>query len=82
MYRDSIYQKILQEGSTFKAFGYDYRKGGLTNRFFSKRMFMNPVMNDFIKFIELYFSEILDSVKKLQFYQNFTIDKNDRSINV
>ncbi len=82
MYKDSIYNKILEEGSDYKSNGYDYQKRGLTNRFFSNRMFMSPLMTGFIKKIEPYFVEILDSVKKLQFYQNYTIDKNDGRINI
>lgn len=82
MYKDSIYNKILEEGSAYKSIGYDYRSRGLTQRFFSSRMFMSPLMEGFIKRIEPYFIEILDSVKKLQFYQNYTIDKNDGRTNI
>lgn len=81
MYRDSIYNKILEEGAEYKSNGYDYRERGIVDKFFAKRMFMSPLMAGFIKKIEPYFVEILDSVKKLQFYQNYTIDKNDGRIN-
>ncbi len=82
MYKDSIYKKILEEGTIYKSNGYDYRKNGISHRFFSRRMRMSPLMDGFIKRLEPYFVEILDSVKKLQFYQNYTIDKNDGSINI
>lgn len=82
MYRDSIYKKILEEGTIYKSNGYDYRNRGIAHRFFSKRMLMSPLVSGFIKRLEPYFIEILDSVKKLQFYQNYTIDKNDGSINI
>lgn len=82
MYRESIYNKILEEGSDFKSTGYDYREKGIVDKLFARRMFMSPVMSGFIKKIEPYFLEILDSVKKLQFYQNYTIDKNDGRINI
>ena len=61
--------------------GYNYRVNGISSRFFSSRMMMNPVMAGFLTRVEPYFIEMLDSVKKLQFYQNYTIDKNDGSIN-
>ena len=81
MYKDSVYNKMLESGSNTLHTGYDYRKGGLVSRWFSKRMFMNPMMEGFIEQINPYFVEFLDSIKKVQFYQNYTIDKNDGSIN-
>jgi len=72
---------MLESGNQTMHNGYDYRTRGLTNRWFSKRMIMNPVTDGFIKMIEPYFTEMLDSVKKLQFYQNYTLDKNDGSLN-
>ena len=81
MYKDSIYNKMYEEGTVVTSTGYDYRKKGIVNRLFAKRMFQNPVMEGFITKIEPYFVEILDSVKKLQFYQNYTLDKNDGSLN-
>jgi hypothetical protein len=81
MYKDSVYNKMLESGNKTLHNGYDYRTQGITGRLFSNRMFQNPVMEGFIKLLEPYFVELLDSVKKLQFYQNYTIDKNDGSIN-
>jgi hypothetical protein len=81
MYKDSIYKKMLESEDKILHNGYDYRNKGMVSRLFSSRMFMNPIMEGFLKQIEPYFIELLDSVKKLQFYQNYTIDKNDGSIN-
>ena len=81
MYKDSIYNKMYQEGELITSNGYDYRKNGLVNRWISKRMLMSPLMDGFLGKIEPYFVELIDSVKKLQFYQNYTIDKNDGSLN-
>lgn len=81
MYKDSIYNKMYEEGSETLHTGYNYRTNGLTNKWFSKRMYMNPIMEGFIEQINPYFVEFLDSIKKIQFYQNYTIDKNDGSIN-
>ena len=81
MYKDSIYNKMLESGNKSLHNGYDYRNKGMISNLFSNRMFQNPVMEGFLKQIEPYFIELLDSVKKLQFYQNYTIDKNDGSIN-
>lgn len=81
MYKDSIYKKMLEANDKVLHTGYNYRERGLVNKFFSSRMFMNPIMEGFINRIEPYFIEMLDSVKKLQFYQNYTIDKNDGRLN-
>lgn len=72
---------MLESGDKILYNGYDYRNRGMVSRMFSPRMFLNPVMEGFLNRIEPYFIEILDSIKKLQFYQNYTIDKNDGSIN-
>lgn len=81
MYKDSVYRKMLEDNDKVLHTGYNYREKGMVNKFFSSRMFMNPIMEGFINKIEPYFTEMLDSVKKLQFYQNFTIDKNDGRLN-
>lgn len=82
MYKDSVYKQMLEVNNISKNNGYDYRSRGIITKLFSKRMFMNPMVSGFLTKIEPWFIEILDSVKKLQFYQNYTIDKNDGSINV
>ncbi len=81
MYKDSVYKKMLEDGNKTLHNGYDYRTRGIVGRLFSNRMFQNPLMEGFLNKIEPYFVELLDSVKKLQFYQNYTIDKNDGSLN-
>jgi hypothetical protein len=45
-------------------------------------MFGNPVMDGFLSRIDPYFIEMTDSVKAIQFYNNYTLDKNDGSINL
>jgi len=82
MYKDSIYNKIYESSNQTKNTGYDYRTEGLLDKFLSNRMYGNPVMDGFLEKINPYFSEMVDSVKKIQFYNNFTIDKNDGSINL
>ena len=81
MYKDSIYNKMYKDGEITTSTGFDYSNSGFINRLVSKRMLMNPIVSGFLSKIEPFFIELLDSVKKLQFYQNYTIDKNDRSIN-
>ena len=82
MYKDSIYNKMFEDAEERKSTGFNYRKDGVLDKFFSNRMFGNPVMDGFLERAELYFIEIIDSVKKIQFYNNYTIDKNDGRINL
>ena len=82
MYKDSVYNKMYQDNDQLKGKGYDYRSEGLLDKFLSSRMYGNPVMDGFLEKINPYFTEMVDSVKKIQFYNNFTIDKNDGSINL
>lgn len=82
MYKDSIYNKIYQSNDQLTNRGFDYRSEGLLDKFLSNRMHGNPVMDGFLDKISPYFAEMVDSVKKIQFYNNFTIDKNDGSINL
>lgn len=82
MYKDSIYNKMYQSSEEISHTGFDYRSEGLLDKFISNRMHGNPVMDGFLKKIDPYFVEMVDSVKKIQFYNNFTIDKNDGRINL
>lgn len=82
MYKDSIYKKMLEDSEQRKDTGFNYREEGVLHKFFSNRMFGNPVMDGFLERLEMYFIEMIDSVKKIQFYNNYTIDKNDGRINL
>lgn len=81
MYKDSIYQKMYRDPEERKNMGYNYRDG-LLSKFLSPMMYFNPRLSEFLYKIEPLFTEILDSVKKIQFYQNYTIDKNDTRYNL
>ena len=81
MYKDSIYQKMYRGSEDRKNMGYNY-SDGLLSRFFSNMMYQNPRLSTFLDKIEPLFVEILDSIKKIQFYQNYTIDKNDTRYNL
>jgi hypothetical protein len=81
MYKESIYQRMYEKGESVLHKGYDPETQGIVNRFFSSRMMMSPLMEGFLKKIEPYFVQMINSVKKIQFYQNYTVDKNDTTLN-
>ena len=61
--------------------GYDYGTKGLLDKFISPTMYGNPRLAEFLYRIDPLFIEIVDLVKKIQNYNNYTIDKNDRRYN-
>jgi hypothetical protein len=81
MYKDSIYNKMLQSSEKRTAMGFDYASNGLLNKWLSPMMFANPRLETFLNKIDPMFIELLDSVKRIQFFNNYTIDKNDRRYN-
>jgi hypothetical protein len=82
MHKNSLYTKILNDLEERISMGYDYGKGGLLRKFLSPMMFLNPRLNLFLTKIDPLMIEMAESVKKIQFYFNYTIDKNDRRFNL
>ena len=62
--------------------GYDYNKEGLIAKFISPILYQNPRLATFLGYLDQSLIEFTESVKKIQFYTNYTIDKNDRRINL
>ena len=81
MYIDSFYNKMLQSNEKRTALGYDYGNDCLLNKFLSPRLYFNPRIEDFLNLLDPALIELVETVKKMQFYYNYTIDKNDRRIN-
>jgi hypothetical protein len=81
MHRDSLYNKILTDFEERKSMGYDYMKNGLISKFVSPLLFGNPRLETFLNKLDGIFIELTESVKRIQFYTNYTIDKNDKRFN-
>jgi hypothetical protein len=82
MYVDSFYNKLIKSNNSLIARGYNYSSNGLIDKLVSNRMYLIPKIESFLNLIDPALIELLDTVKKVQFYYNFTIDKNDRSLNI
>lgn len=82
MYVDSFYKKVLSTSEKRICTGYDYGKNGLINKFVSPRLYLIPRVEGFLNLLDKMLIEITETVKKVQFYTNYTIDKNDRSLNL
>lgn len=81
MYKDSLYNKMLQSTEERLNTGFDYTSNGMLKRFLSPTMLGNPRLKEFVERIDKSFIELANTVKKVQFYWNYTIDKNDNRIN-
>ena len=81
MHQDSLYRKIITDTSTDLNQGFDYKKSPLIYKFVSPALLGNPRLNEFISNLNVYLVTFLDLIKYFQFYNNFTIDKNDKRYN-
>jgi hypothetical protein len=81
MYVDSFYNKLIKSNDKLLARGYDYNTNGLIDKLVSPRMYLVSRLSSFLNLIDPSLIELLDSVKRVQFYYNYTMDKNDRSLN-
>jgi hypothetical protein len=81
MNKNSFYTKILTDSEKRFSMGFDYSKNGLIDKFLSPVMYGNPRLSTFLKKLDSLFIELLESVKRIQFYTNYSIDKNDRRFN-
>jgi len=81
MYKDSVYNKMFRSTEQRKNLGFDYEENGILSKFVSPALYGNPRMAEFLRRIDPLFLEILKAVKKIQYYYNYTIDKNDTRYN-
>jgi|694.fasta_scaffold107155_2 hypothetical protein len=81
MYVDSFYNKLIRSNDRLIARGFDYGANGIIDKFVSPRMYLVDRIAGFLNMIDPSLIELIDSVKRVQFYYNYTMDKNDRSLN-
>jgi hypothetical protein len=81
MHKDSYYRKIYESSEERVNLGYDYSKRGFLSKLVSPMLFGNPRLAEFLRRTEMMLLELTDSVKTVQFFYNYTIDKNDRRYN-
>jgi hypothetical protein len=81
MHKDSMYKKRTESLESRIDLGFDYKSSGMLNKFLSPTMFGNPRLKEFLNRIDSIFINITDSVKTIQFFFNYTVDKNDKRYN-
>jgi hypothetical protein len=82
MYVDSFYNKLIRSNDRITSRGYNYKENGIIDKFVSPRMYLVERVKGFLNIMDPSLVELLDSVKRVQFYYNYTMDKNDRSLNL
>jgi len=78
---DSLYSKIRYAKESRINMGYDYKSNGLIDKWLSPRIYMVPGIKGFLDKVDPILIGMIDSIKRVQNYWNFTIDKNDNRRN-
>lgn len=74
-----LYQVTKRRKNNRKNLGYQYGSNLLKNGL-SPHILRNSVINDFITLITDYLLNIINNIKKLEKYKNFTVDKDNTDV--
>lgn len=81
MIRNSLYQTVYNRKDNRLHLGYKY-KNNLMKRVLSNQMFgANPVLDEFIAYLEAYLYEHIEAVKQIKIFANPALDKNENRLN-
>tara|TARA_B110000285_G_scaffold183655_1_gene207898 strand:- start:1870 stop:2142 length:273 start_codon:yes stop_codon:yes gene_type:complete len=75
--RKSIYKIAKHRKDSNLNIKYDYKQHGLLNKQVSPHIRRNQVMRDFLTLVNDYMVSLLDQVRYLKNFKNFTIEKDD-----
>ena len=74
------YKDTYKHGIDVKNTGFDY-KNKIFQKTTSNRMWANSTMSGFLEKLNGIVAETIDSVKRIRTFWNYTVDKDDRTIN-
>ncbi len=78
----NLYEKSYEQGSKRKNLGFDYHEEDIIlKRTMMPRLFENPVVSGFLRYINNVMVNNVDSVKLIRNFFNYTVKKNDTNIN-
>lgn len=80
--KNNYYDKITQSTENRLAMGNDVKSSGLLRRFTSSVLWQNSRLNTFLTQIDSIIVHLIDTIKTVQFFNNFTISKNDKRYNL
>jgi hypothetical protein len=79
--KNNYYDKITQSNETRLAMGNDVKSSGLLRRFTSTVLWQNSRINQFLTYLDSILIHLIDTIKTVQFLNNFTITKHDKRYN-
>ena len=77
--RKRLYKIAKHRRDDLKNTKYDYKQNGLLQNQLSKFIQRNQTMRDFISVVNDYIVVLLDQVRYLKNYKNFTVEKDDET---
>lgn len=82
-YRDfkSVIDKSRQTCST-KNRGYDVSEKGILNKCVSKYLYRESRFSMFLMYVDKMMVHFINSIKRIQFYNNFSMKEDDTSLNI
>lgn len=83
MIADSLFTKIYHRCDVKLHLGYSYKTpGNFLKRVLSNQMFgSNPVVDAFLRYLEPYLVQHVESVKQIKIFANPAIHKNETDLN-
>lgn len=79
--KHNYYDKLTQSTEQRIGMGNDVSKSGLLKKFTAPMLWQNTRLATFLTFIDLMLIGAIDSIKTIQYFNNFTISKNDKRYN-
>lgn len=75
--RVKLYKIAKHRNDDLKNTKYDYKEHGLLKNQISRHIQRNQTMREFLGFVNDYIISLLDQVRYLRNYTNFTVNKDD-----
>lgn len=79
--KNNYYDKITQSAEIRLEMGNDVNKSGLFKRFTSPVLWQNSRLSQFLTYLDSILIYLIDTIKIVQFINNFTINKHDKRYN-
>lgn len=79
--KNNYYDKITQSNEIRLAMGNDVKLSGLLKRFTSTILWQSSRLSQFLTYLDSILIHLIDTIKTVQFLNNFTISKHDKRFN-
>lgn len=79
--KNNYYDKMTQSLENRLAMGNDVKSSGLLKRFTSALLWQNSRLSIFLTFLDSHLIQLIETIKTVQFFNNFTVSKHDKRYN-